>query len=44
MKFTEDVVCNSPSAEAEVVIGRSTNGCTEWLRSSSAPEGRCHPA
>jgi 5-methylcytosine-specific restriction protein B len=30
LEATEDIVCNAPTQAAEVVLGRSSNGWTEW--------------
>ena len=37
LQTTKDVTCNSPSAAAEILVGRSANGYVEW----KSPEG--HP-
>ena len=30
LETTEDIICNSPSAAAEILLGRSSNGWLEW--------------
>ncbi|MCT7351013.1 DUF4357 domain-containing protein [Streptomyces sp. 15-116A] len=37
LETTRDIECNSPSAAAEILVGRSANGWTEW----KSPDG--HP-
>jgi 5-methylcytosine-specific restriction protein B len=37
LETTKDVICNSPSAAAEILVGRSANGWVEW----KTPDG--HP-
>jgi hypothetical protein len=32
--FTEDAIFNSPSAAANMVLGRNSNGFTEWVNKS----------
>ena len=29
--FTEDAVFNSPSAASNMILGRNSNGFTEWI-------------
>ncbi|GAB3360195.1 DUF4357 domain-containing protein [Amycolatopsis echigonensis] len=37
LETTEDITCNSPSAAAEILLGRSANGFTEWKTSDGYP-------
>ncbi|MGX4688734.1 DUF4357 domain-containing protein [Streptomyces sp. JNUCC 63] len=37
LETTRDVECNSPSAAAAVLLGRSTNGWTEWKSADGHP-------
>ncbi|SDD51396.1 DUF4357 domain-containing protein [Actinokineospora iranica] len=36
LETTEDIICNSPSAAAEILLGRNANGWAEW----KSPDGR----
>ncbi|MFM9551680.1 DUF4357 domain-containing protein [Streptomyces caniscabiei] len=37
MELVEDVECNSPSAAAEILVGRSANGWLEWKTADGHP-------
>ncbi|MFJ3207536.1 DUF4357 domain-containing protein [Streptomyces flaveolus] len=37
LETTRDVECNSPSAAAEILVGRSANGYTEWKSADGHP-------
>jgi 5-methylcytosine-specific restriction protein B len=37
LETTRDVECNSPSAAAEILVGRSANGWTEWKSADGHP-------
>ncbi|POX52047.1 DUF4357 domain-containing protein [Streptomyces sp. Ru72] len=37
LETTRDVECNSPSAAAEILVGRSANGWTEWKSTEGHP-------
>lgn len=37
MELIEDVECNSPSAAAEIMLGRSANGWMEWKSDDGHP-------
>ncbi|MFE7214974.1 DUF4357 domain-containing protein [Streptomyces sp. NPDC057611] len=37
LETTQDVECNSPSAAAEILVGRSANGWLEWKTSDGHP-------
>ncbi|SFW63549.1 DUF4357 domain-containing protein [Amycolatopsis australiensis] len=37
LETTEDIICNSPSAAAEILLGRSANGYTEWKTADGRP-------
>ncbi|MEU6259192.1 DUF4357 domain-containing protein [Streptomyces sp. NPDC047043] len=37
MELIEDVECNSPSAAAEILVGRSANGWQEWKTADGNP-------
>ncbi|MFJ5117156.1 DUF4357 domain-containing protein [Kitasatospora sp. NPDC088548] len=37
LQLTEDVECGSPSAAAEILLGRSANGWTRWQTSDDRP-------
>ncbi|CAL9385352.1 DUF4357 domain-containing protein [Streptomyces sp. enrichment culture] len=37
LETTRDVECNSPSAAAEILVGRSANGWTEWKSAEGHP-------
>ncbi|MFI7020216.1 DUF4357 domain-containing protein [Streptomyces sp. NPDC050164] len=37
LETTQDVECNSPSAAAEILVGRSANGWTEWKSADGHP-------
>ncbi|MFK0249511.1 DUF4357 domain-containing protein [Amycolatopsis azurea] len=37
LETTEDIVCNSPSAAAVIVLGRSSNGWREWKTADDHP-------
>ncbi|MCZ4605861.1 DUF4357 domain-containing protein [Streptomyces sp. Lzd4kr] len=37
MELIEDVECNSPSAAAEILVGRSANGWLEWKTADGHP-------
>ena len=39
LETTEDIICNSPSAAAEILVGRSANGWTVWKASDGRPLG-----
>ncbi|MEV1328539.1 DUF4357 domain-containing protein [Micromonospora costi] len=39
LETTRHITCNSPSAAAEILIGRSANGWTEWKTSDGRPLG-----
>ncbi len=39
METTEDIVCNSPSIAAEILLGRSANGWVEWKTADGRPLG-----
>jgi 5-methylcytosine-specific restriction protein B len=37
LETTRDVVCNSPSSAAEILVGRSANGFVEWKTDDGRP-------
>ncbi|MQL61098.1 DUF4357 domain-containing protein [Streptomyces vinaceus] len=37
LETTRDIECNSPSAAAEILVGRSANGWTEWKSADGHP-------
>ncbi|WP_103938835.1 DUF4357 domain-containing protein [Thermomonospora echinospora] len=37
LETTRDIVCNSPSAAAEILVGRSANGFQEWKTEDGHP-------
>lgn len=37
LETTQDIVCNSPSAAAEILLGRSANGFLEWKSAEGCP-------
>ncbi|MER7049754.1 DUF4357 domain-containing protein [Streptomyces jumonjinensis] len=37
LETTEDITCNSPSAAAEILVGRSANGWKEWKTEDGHP-------
>lgn len=37
LETTEDITCNSPSAAAEILIGRSSNGFQQWKSEDGHP-------
>ncbi|MCQ4082162.1 DUF4357 domain-containing protein [Streptomyces sp. RB6PN25] len=39
LETTRDIECNSPSAAAEILMGRSANGWVEWKTSDGHPLG-----
>ncbi|WP_232283800.1 DUF4357 domain-containing protein [Saccharomonospora cyanea] len=44
LETTEDITCNSPSAAAEILVGRSSNGWQEWKSSEGHPLSDYLPA
>lgn len=43
METTQDVECNSPSAAAEILVGRSANGWREWKSTEGHTESGSPP-
>lgn len=39
LETTQDIECNSPSAAAEILVGRSSNGWLEWKTEEGHPLG-----
>ncbi|WP_255632354.1 DUF4357 domain-containing protein [Amycolatopsis sp. TNS106] len=39
LETTEDITCNSPSAAAEILLGRAANGWLEWKTADGYPLG-----
>lgn len=44
LETAEDIVCNSPSSAAEILVGRSSNGWLEWKSINGHPLGDFLPA
>lgn len=44
LETTEDIVCNSPSGAAEVLVGRAANGYTHWKTGDGHPLADFLPA